>query len=166
MRKVVALLLGILLTPTLAWMVVEGPLRDPEDAFRDFLDHGERAEDQLQDPLILNGRRVVPLVIAAIGNRDMELRRYAIAFLGNGQYPEALPTLERILQNGSELDYVRADAFQSVFQIAPQRALELAPQHAKRMGSLGSVARRTLAGGSPVDATRSWWQAFRRAHDD
>jgi len=43
------------------------------------------------DPLILNGRRVVPLVIAELPNKNMRLRRDAIGFLGNGGYPEGLP---------------------------------------------------------------------------
>ena len=82
------------------WVFAQGPFRNPRDALQDFLTGHDRAEDQLMDPLILCGGRVVPLVIAEIQNKDMHRRRYAIGFLGNGHYSEALPVLEKILSDG------------------------------------------------------------------
>ena len=75
MTKIGLVLLGIVLALGLWWAVTEGPLRKPDDALRDFFEARDRAEDQLMDPLILNGRRVVPLVIAEVPNKEMKLRR-------------------------------------------------------------------------------------------
>ena len=75
--------LGALLC--LLWAVAEGPLRNPDEALKDFYDAGDRAEDQLMDPLILTGRSVVPLVLKELPNKDMRPRRYAIGFLGNSE---------------------------------------------------------------------------------
>src|SRR5262245_45882955 len=69
---------------------------DPDDAV---------AEDMLMDPLIVAGEKVVPLVIREIKNKEMPRRRYAIGFLGNGSYKQALPALEDIFQDLSEKDY-------------------------------------------------------------
>jgi hypothetical protein len=87
------------------WGWSEGPLRNPQEALADFYEARDRAEDQLMDPLILNGRRVVPYITRDIQNKDMKLRRYAIGFLGNGRYSEAVPILEKILSDESEIYY-------------------------------------------------------------
>ncbi len=147
------------------WAFAEGPFRDPEDALRDFYEARERAEDQLMDPLILNGRRVVPLVISAVTNKDMRLRRYAIGFLGNGRYRSALPVLEKVLADESEIYYFRADALEAIYQIAPERAQSLAPGHVDGEDLLGQVARTIVAGESPVYRTRSYWQALWHVHE-
>jgi hypothetical protein len=78
------------------------------------------------EPLEQEGARVVPLVIKEISNRAMPNRRYAISFLGEGRYAEALPVLERILSDPTEIEYFRADALLAIFEIAPARAQELA----------------------------------------
>lgn len=147
------------------WAAVEGPLRDPEDALRDFYEAQERPEDQLMDHLILNGRRVVPLVISAVPDKDMRLRRYAIGFLGNGRYRSALPALEGILADDSEIRYFRADALLAIYQITPERAQSLAPAYSKGEDLLGQVARKIVAGKSPVNWTRSYWQAAWHVHE-
>ena len=165
MAKAAALLLGITLALGLSWAVAEGPLRDPEDALRDFYEARDRAEDQLMDPLIRNGRRVVPLVIAAVPHRQMRLRRYAIRFLGNGRYREALPVLEQVLSDDSELFYFRADALEGIFRISPERARELAPRYSGSEGLLGRVAGDIVAGRSLASRTRSYWQAVLHAHE-
>jgi len=149
----------------ISWAVVEGPLRDPDDTLSDFYEARERAEDQLMDPLILNGRRVVPLVISAVPNKDMRLRRYAIGFLGNGRYRSALPVLEEVLADESEIYYFRADALEAIYQIAPDRAQALAPRHVNGEDLLGQVARTIVADESPVYLTRSYWQALWHLHE-
>lgn len=165
MTKILLSLLGIVLALILWWAVAEGPLRDPDDALRDFYDARERAEDQLVDPLILNGRRVVPLVIAEVPNKQMRLRRYAIGFLGNGQYRDALPVLEQVLVDESEIYYFRADALEAIFRISAERARELAPRHVNGEDLLGRAAQEIVAGRSPVRWSRSYWQAFLHVHE-
>jgi hypothetical protein len=147
------------------WAAAEGPLRSPESALRDFYEVRDRGEDQLMDPLILNGGRVLPLVVSALPNKSMRLRRYAIGFLGNGHYRNALPALEKILADQSEIDYFRADALEAIFRIAPERAQVLAPAHVKGEELLGQVARTIVARESPVRWTRSYWQALWHRHE-
>jgi len=165
MTKIGLLLVGIVLALGLSWAVAEGPLRNPDDALRDFYEARERAEDQLMDPLILNGRRVAPLVIAEVPNKEMKLRRYAIGFLGNGQYRDALPVLEQVLVDESEIYYFRADALEAVFRISPERARVLAPRYVNGEGLLGWTAQEIVAGRGPVQRIRSYWQAVRHVHE-
>lgn len=145
--------------------VAEGPLRNPGEALEDFYEAKDRVEDQLMDPLILTGRSVVPLVLKELPNKDMRLRRYAIGFLGNGRYSEALPLLDVILNDESEIDYFRGDALRSIFQISQSRARELAPNFVNGQELLGEVAREIVAGKNPIYFERSYWEAFRRVHD-
>jgi nitrogen fixation-related uncharacterized protein len=163
MTKVAIPLLGLALG--LWWAVAEGPLRDPKEALQDFYEAEERAEDQLMDPLILNGRRVVPLAIAEVPNKEMKHRRYAIGFLGNGQYRDALPVLEQILADETELYYFRVDALEGIFRISPVRARELASRHVKGKDLLGRIAQEIEAGGSPGSWARSYWQALLHVHE-
>lgn len=146
------------------WAVAEGPLRNPHDALSDFYEAKDRAEDQLIDPLILAGRDVVPLVIEELPNKEMRLRRYAIGFLGNGRYTQALPCLEAILQDESEIDYFRADALEAIYQISPARAKELAPRYVSGQELLGKVAQDIVAGKNPSFFERSYSDAFWHAH--
>ena len=156
--------LAALVLLILIWAKLEGPLRDPNDALQDFYEAKGRAEDQLIDPLILAGRRVVPLIIANLPNKEMRLRRYAIGFLGNGGYVEALPTLERILKDESEIYYFRADALLAIYQISQTRAKELAPLYVNGQELLGRFAGDIVAGKNPVYFKRSYWDAFRHVH--
>jgi hypothetical protein len=147
------------------WAVAEGPLRNPSDALEDFYEGKDRAEDQLMDPLILTGRGVVPLLLNELPNKDMRNRRYAIGFLGNGRYSEALPRLEVILNDESEIYYFWSDALEAICQISQARAKELAPNFIHGQESLGKVAREIVAGKNPIHFERSYWDAFWRVHD-
>jgi hypothetical protein len=117
------------------------------------------------DPLILAGHRVAPLVLAEIQKKDMPHRRYAIGFLGNGHYSDAVPILEKILSDDSELFYFRADALEAIYQISPNRARELAPKHTAAEELLGRVAQDIVAGRNPIYFERSYWQALLSIHD-
>ena len=46
------------------WTFTVGPMRDPRGALRDFYEGEDRRGEQLCDPPIPAGKRVVPLVIA------------------------------------------------------------------------------------------------------
>jgi hypothetical protein len=78
--------IGVILFLYFWWGIAEGPFRNPDEALKDFYNAQDRAEDQIIDPLILAGNDVVPLVINELSNKEMRLRRYAIALLGNGRY--------------------------------------------------------------------------------
>lgn len=158
------IIVGFTFATVVWWVFAQGPFRNPRDALQDFLTGHDRAEDQLMDPLILCGRRVVPLVIIEIQKKDMHLRRYAIGFLGNGHYAQALPVLEKILSDGSEILYFRADALEAIFQIAPERARELAPKYISDQ-DLGRVAQDIVAGRNPVYFKRSYWHALSGRHE-
>src|SRR5262249_34357032 len=123
------------------------------------------AEDMLMDPLILAGDKVVPLVIEAVKNKEMERRRYAIAFLGNGSYKQAIPVLEEILGDASEKDYVRGDALQSIYQIDDALGLHYAQEHQDSLDSLGQRAKDILSGRDYIKERRSYADALMGKHD-
>ena len=142
------------------WLYTDGPLRDPQEALADFYAGDGRAEDMVMDPLILNGKTVVPLVMEAVANKQMEKRRYAICFLGNGKYEESLPLLERIVEDSSDIYYFRADALEAIAAISPPRAKEIASAHVKGERLLGEVATEIAQGKARRYCERSWWEAF------
>jgi hypothetical protein len=153
-------LLGIALT----WARAAGPLRNPDDALADFYEAHERAEDQLMDPLILAGSDVVPLVVEAVANREMQRRRYAIAFLGIARRAEAVPVLTQILRDESETYYFRSDALEALHRIDPSLAATIAPPYSEREDLLGQVASAIVSGSYTPGYDRSWWEAFRSVH--
>jgi hypothetical protein len=149
---------------TLRWLYTDGPLRNPQEALADFHAGTARAEDMLMDPLILNGRPVVRLVIKAVTEKEMEKRRYAICFLGNGGYSEAMPLLEKIVGDPSEIYYFRADALEALAAISPDRGREVAKTHTTDENLFGDVAREIVAGKPKGYCRRSWWEAFSGHH--
>lgn len=66
---------------------------------------------------------MVPTICEAVKNKDMKRRRYAIGALGYINDRAALPTLEAILSDESEIDYFRGDALHSIYQIDRKRGL-------------------------------------------
>ncbi len=117
-------------------------------------------EETLMDPLILAGEPVVPLVIERIKDRQMPRRRYAIGFLGNGSYKQALPVLQTILQDGSELDYIRADALHSIYQIDSALALKYAAAYKTESNDLGQVSQDLILNRRLVPARRTYREAW------
>lgn len=75
----------------------------------------------------------------------MPKRTYAIAFLGEGRFVEALPLLEAIALDESEKFYFRGDALEAIFAIEPGRArnvasrMQLNAQAEDRFGHLKRV---------------------------
>ena len=165
MAKLLPAVVTIVLGLGFWWAVAEGPLRDPKDTMQDFYEARGRAEDQLIDPLILNGRRVVPHILADLPSEDMPFRRYAIGFLGNGRYRTALPVLEELLADDTEIYYFRADALEAIYHISPERGHELAPAYVEGEDRLSQVATDIVAGRVPVGWTRSYWRAFLHVHE-
>jgi hypothetical protein len=140
--------------------------RTPEEAMAAFYaqrNDGITAEDQLIDPLVLAGDRAVPVVLREVVRAEMPLRRYAISFLGNAQSPEAVPVLQRILENSAEEDVFRGDALEALWAIGVPGREALAQRFASREDYLGQTASRLLAGYKPE--RRTYWQALRHRHE-
>jgi hypothetical protein len=112
----------------------------PEKAMAEFYTR-QAPEETLTEPLVRAGAGIVPVVIREIFNKEMPRRRYAIQFLGEQHHRDALPALEAILSDETELDYFRADALQAISEIDGRRGKELASMHTARSDSLGSSAK-------------------------
>lgn len=69
------------------------------------------AEGYLQDPIEEAGYYIGPILTENIKDKHMKLRRYAINGLGDIKYKPATKTLQHILLDRTETDYVRADAY-------------------------------------------------------
>jgi len=120
MKRKYILAAALISLPTivvLGWSIMYGPLRNPQKALDDFMYSDDRAESQSMDSLILTGGRIVPLITKEIKSKNMPRRRYAISFLGNGSYAEALPALEEILNDPTEVQYIRHDAAVAISMI-------------------------------------------------
>lgn len=136
----------------------------PEDALKRFYDN-EGPEDTLMDPLILAGETVVPFVMKEVKNKDMRRRRYAIGFLGNGSYKDALPVLEAILHDPAEEDYFRGDALQSVYMIDESKGRGLAQKYKDSQNYLGETSRRVISGDSQLKKRRTYSEALAGKHE-
>jgi HEAT repeat protein len=80
------------------------------------------SEEYVERPILEAGYHIGPELEAYIQNRSTEDRRYAISALGKIKYDPAIKTLESILVDGTEADYIRADAFMSLKSIATKEA--------------------------------------------
>ena len=132
----------------------------PEEALQRFYATTDVPEENLMDPLIVAGKSVVPLVLENIRKKEMPRRRYAIAFLGNGAYPEALPILESILKDSTEKDIFRGDALQAICQINNPLCSQYAAQYKAESNFLGDVAKQILLGADFSKQRRSYFAAW------
>jgi hypothetical protein len=112
------------------------------------------------DPLILAGDKVVPLVIDRIRDKNMPKRRYAIGFLGNGPYKDALQVLETLLHDLTERDVIRGDALISIYQIDASLGLKYAEEFKNDPGYHGEVSRDILSGKDFLPQKRSYADAL------
>lgn len=135
----------------------------PEDALRQFYAN-DGPEDTLMDPLIIAGEKVVPLVLKEIQNKNMLRRRYAIGFLGNGSYKQALPVLEDILQDSSEKDYIRGDALHAIYMIDESLGNQYARRFINQTDYLGQISKRILSGDISLKERRSYSDAVAGKH--
>lgn len=135
----------------------------PKEALQRF--YGNNGpEDTFMDPLILAGEGVVPLVLKEVKNKNMPRRRYAIEFLGNGSYREALPDLESILKDTTEEDYFRGDALRSIYLIDESRGQEFAQEYKDQTNYLGELSRRVVAGDDQLKKRRAYSDAVVGKH--
>lgn len=91
----------------------------------------------VQDLLILEGNCVVPTAIDAITAKSLERRPFIIAFLGNGAHKEALPALERIVEDDTDPD--RGPALIAIFLIDKQEGRRLARVYRSNNGRFGEI---------------------------
>ena len=85
-------------------------------------------EPELDDPLIAAGRVMTAAICKAIVHPDMKRRRYAIGALGYIHDRRALPTLEEILKDKTEIYYFRGDALHAIYQIDKKLGSQYAEQ--------------------------------------
>lgn len=167
----ILLVLSIIVSMSLSvwWTLQVKPWRSPQEVLADFKNPtGVRAEDMLADPLILAGDKVLPLILEEVKNPEMRLRRYAIFFLGNGRFRDALSVLETIVINDFESDIARGEALGSIYQIDPQLAERYAHQYVSRSDYLGKMAKAVMGERAYfmyLPERRSYLKALRGAHD-
>lgn len=83
----------------------------------------------------------------------MKYRRYALSALGYIRDPVALPCLERILKDTSELDYFRGDALQAIYSINPKLGADYIAQYGDENSHLRLIADLLLKGALPIGTT-------------
>lgn len=126
-QKVVRAIAVVLLALT-AWLGVSLHSNIPGSptlALKAFYER-EVAEDQIMDPLILAGPKVIPLLEKEVVNPAMPNRRYAIGALGNLGSKAALSTLEKLVATKSEVPYIRCDALTAIGMIDTEEGLRMA----------------------------------------
>ena len=101
-------------------------------------------EPDIDDSLIAKGKAMVPAICEAVKHKDMKHRRYAIGALGYINERTALPTLEAILSDESEIDYFRGDALQSIYRIDSKRGLSYAAKYRSQPNTLGQYAKAVI----------------------
>jgi hypothetical protein len=112
----------------------------------------EPHESELPAPLVAAGPKMTAAICDAVVHKDMMYRRYAIAALGIVHDRRAIPTLETIMRDESELDYFRGDALQSLFRIDRGLGRRHAKQYAGAPDYLQMVAR-------AIDRNEAWLTA-------
>jgi hypothetical protein len=134
------------------WALLHNPLDTPDAALAAFYGSEPRPECLQAEPLRRAGQAVVPLVIAELPNRSMPRRRYALSFLGDGGYREALPALEVIARDMTELDYFRGDALLAISKIDLDFARRVAGELVDYTAHLGRIVHVLSQGGSALKA--------------
>lgn len=140
------------------WAGAARPWQTPEEILDRFYSSAS-PEELLMDPLILGGKKVVPLVLVKVKLPDMPFRRYAIEFLGNGEYPEAVPVLDAILKDEREIDYIRGDSLVALYRIDQTLGIETAKTFADRQDYLGRMSQDVLAKSLRLAIRRSYFDA-------
>lgn len=146
---------------TLVVMILK-PWKSPESWLEDFYSNSS-SEEKIIDPLLLAGQKVIPLVLTSIKDKEMKKRRYAIEFLGYSGEKKSLLVLQEIFNDKSEKDYIRGDALEAIYHIAPESGKKIAHNYsyeeeyismvAKEIinSKSGSIEKRTL-----IDAMIGW----------
>ena len=137
----------------------------PQTALQDFRDpDSARKRDQRMDPLILSGRRVVPLVMSALDRDELSRsrREEAVRFLGNGGYTEAIELLKEMFADSGEPESIRAEALRSIALIDRDLATEYARGYMRDLSAIGNLARELDRGDTDLLKRRTYWDALLR----
>jgi len=86
----------------------------------------ECAEDQIMHPLIISGKKVIPLLRKEIKNKKMDKRGYAILAIGKIGGKNDLNFLKEILFDESEEYSIRYNALLAIFLIDIEYSKKLA----------------------------------------
>ena len=97
----------------------------PKRAF-DAFKNRDCAEDQIIHPLIVCGKKIVPLLIDEINDKNMNKRGYAILALGHIGDSSALPALKQILYDQNEKYFIRYGAIRAIAMIDTDYAKNIA----------------------------------------
>ena len=149
----------IFLVAVIGVSVFSLPQKSCEEFLHDFYSN-EGPEITQMDPLILAGNKIVPVVLDKIKDKNMPKRRYAIAFLGNGSYHQALPVLESIVTDNTEKDFFRSDALESIYLIDNDKGLQYARQFQVEANDLGEVSKDLLGDRKLLPKHRSYIAAL------
>jgi hypothetical protein len=95
----------------------------------------------------------------------MPNRRYAILFLANGGYSQAVPTLEKVIVNSSESDIIRGDALEAIAFLDRDRSKKLAIQYLNNHGHLSDVANKISTSAELHLSRRTYFDALFRRHE-
>jgi len=80
--------------------------------------YNDNVPEPINDRYLLEaGKAIVPFLLEEIKDPDMPKRGYAILALGKIGDVRALGTLEQILDDKSETDYIRGDSLTSIWHI-------------------------------------------------
>lgn len=112
----------------------------PEAAFHEF-QTTQHKESYIVLPLCVAGESVVPLVIEKVKQKDLDRRRYAIAFLGTSEGDLPVTVLESIANDVSEEEYFRGNALESLFVLSEKKGKALALTFKYRADFLGTIAK-------------------------
>lgn len=130
----------------------------PEEALNNFYS-GELAEEELVDALILGGKKIVPLLLVRIKDKDMPQRRYAIVALGHIGDRSAVPVLEGILEDVLELDDFRCDALEAIAILNASAGRSFAKDNIDSSVSCIRELSQSIAAGN-LPSRRSYLQIF------
>lgn len=133
------------------------------ESLTQFYTAKDLAEDQIMDPLILAGDKVVAPLMNEVRKKDMPQRRYAIRALGNLRNPISMPALHAILDDPTEKDYFRCDALRAISLINIEYGIRAAQSYQTNTSScLAKASEEVLS--RQVSLDRNYLQALLSTH--
>jgi hypothetical protein len=168
-KRRIALLVGfglLVLPPlVLAAKLLYYRVRPVEAVIAEFLERDGVAEDQLIDPLVLAGSRVVPTLVERVRNPTMPRRLYALSAIGLLGDESHVAELDDVLLDPSNSNSLRLGAFRAIAALDCTRAtsrIEVAATLGAHANLLEVVEQRGCEG---VGSDRTVWQALIGYHE-